>query len=66
MTHHQETKFVCDRCHTELYIATQNNPRPVFPQHWMVLWINSTDVQRHLCPTCIPLFNALMEGLPKV
>jgi hypothetical protein len=65
MTQQPETRFICDRCKTEISVPMNDQPAKDHgkaPGDWVVLHINSVTVPaHHLCPECGPLFFAYLE-----
>jgi hypothetical protein len=63
MTVQPETRFCCDRCGEEAILPVSSGPaqsRFMPPEGWTTIWVNSTDLQRHLCVKCAVDFTAFM------
>lgn len=64
MTHHLETRYVCDCCRAVNYVPVNNVTMAARrPEGWTVIWINdSTSPPHHLCPPCSLKLELIING----
>jgi hypothetical protein len=65
VSHHAETKYVCNVCDATVNIATANGPLPSrvsAPDGWTTLWITDPVAQpSHFCPECTKGFEDFLH-----
>ena len=62
MTAQAETRFCCDRCHSEEYIATENTPvNQRVPHGWLAMTVTERP-HTHLCADCSRDFTLFMDA----